>query len=75
LPSKHFLVEIDRPIGDVGRNSKMIDSWHALSYCCRKLSCNRGQPPISSLPPELRRRFTLGTFFFDLPCVEERQAI
>jgi hypothetical protein len=30
---------------------------------------------ITSLPPELRRRFTLGTFFFDLPCVEERQAI
>jgi hypothetical protein len=30
---------------------------------------------ITSLPPELRRRFTLGTFFFDLPSVEERQAI
>ncbi len=30
---------------------------------------------ITSLPPELRRRFTLGTFFFDLPCLEERQAI
>lgn len=30
---------------------------------------------ITSLPPELRRRFTLGTFFFDLPSVEERGAI
>ena len=30
---------------------------------------------ITSLPPELRRRFTLGTFFFDLPCAEEREAI
>src|SRR5829696_4154135 len=30
---------------------------------------------ITSLPPELRRRFTLGTFFFDLPSVEEREAI
>jgi hypothetical protein len=30
---------------------------------------------IASLPPELRRRFTLGTFFFDLPCAEEREAI
>jgi len=30
---------------------------------------------ITSLPPELRRRFTLGTFFFDLPCAEERDAI
>lgn len=30
---------------------------------------------IASLPPELRRRFTLGTFFFDLPSPEERDAI
>jgi SpoVK/Ycf46/Vps4 family AAA+-type ATPase len=30
---------------------------------------------ITSLPPELRRRFTLGTFFFDLPSVDERKAI
>ena len=30
---------------------------------------------IASLPPELRRRFTLGTFFFDLPEAEERDAI
>jgi hypothetical protein len=34
-------------------------------------TCNR----ISALPPELRRRFTLGTFFFDLPTEEERRAI
>jgi hypothetical protein len=30
---------------------------------------------IASLPPELRRRFTLGTFFFDLPSEEERETI
>ena len=30
---------------------------------------------ITSLPPELRRRFTLGTFFFDLPSAEERESI
>src|SRR5438093_6512732 len=30
---------------------------------------------ITSLPPELRRRFTLGTFFFDLPSGLEREAI
>jgi hypothetical protein len=30
---------------------------------------------IGTLPPELRRRFTLGTFFFDLPSPEERVAI
>lgn len=30
---------------------------------------------IGSLPPELRRRFKLGTFFFDLPTAEERALI
>jgi len=30
---------------------------------------------IANLPPELRRRFTAGTFFFDLPDEEERQVI
>ena len=30
---------------------------------------------ISSLPPELRRRFRFGTWFFDLPTLEERKAI
>lgn len=30
---------------------------------------------IGSLPPELRRRFKLGTFFFDLPSREEREGI
>ena len=30
---------------------------------------------LSKLPPELRRRFSLGTFFFDLPTAEERERI
>lgn len=30
---------------------------------------------ISVLPPELRRRFTVGTMFFDLPTETERQSI
>ena len=30
---------------------------------------------IASLPPELRRRFGFGTFFFDLPTHDERTAI
>jgi hypothetical protein len=30
---------------------------------------------IMSLPPELRRRFTPGTFFFDLPTSEQREAM
>lgn len=34
-------------------------------------TCNK----IGGLPPELRRRFTMGTFFFDLPDAEERKVI
>jgi len=34
-------------------------------------TCNK----IASLPPELRRRFTLGTFFVDLPTQDERNVI
>lgn len=34
-------------------------------------TCNK----IASLPPELRRRFTLGTFFVDLPTPAERAKI
>jgi hypothetical protein len=34
-------------------------------------TCNK----ITALPPELRRRFTLGTFYVDLPDAEERKAI
>jgi len=30
---------------------------------------------IDILPPELKRRFNLGTFFFDLPSAQERRAI
>jgi hypothetical protein len=34
-------------------------------------TCNK----LASMPPELRRRFYLGTFMFDLPTAEERQKI
>jgi hypothetical protein len=34
-------------------------------------TCNK----IGAIPPELQRRFTLGTFFFDLPSKDERTAI
>jgi hypothetical protein len=30
---------------------------------------------MSNLPPELRRRFSFGTFYFDLPTTEEREVI
>lgn len=35
------------------------------------VTCNK----IAALPPELRRRFTLGTFFVDLPDEEEQKTI
>ncbi len=35
------------------------------------MTCNK----IVDLPPELKRRFTSGTFFFDLPTKEERNII
>jgi hypothetical protein len=34
-------------------------------------TCNN----IKGLPPELRRRYIFGTFFFDLPSIEERKLI
>jgi len=36
-------------------------------------TCNKIEG--NALPPELKRRFTLGTFFFDLPTQGEREAI
>lgn len=35
------------------------------------MTCNKD----AALPPELKRRFTSGTFFFDLPSAEERDTI
>ena len=35
------------------------------------VTCNA----IGSLPPELQSRFSLGTYFFDLPTADEREAI
>jgi hypothetical protein len=35
------------------------------------MTCNKD----AALPPELKRRFTSGTFFFDLPTREERETI
>lgn len=34
-------------------------------------TCNK----LDALPPELRRRFTLGIWYFDLPTAQEREAI
>ena len=44
-----------------------ISGGHALVVA----TCNG----ISQLPPELRRRFKLGTFFFDLPDADERASL
>ena len=52
---------------------KAFQTFHAVSQGKSLLiaTCNR----LATLPPELRRRFTLGTFFIDLPDSEERAAI
>lgn len=61
-------------VGESGRNLrqalKVVDAvsqGHALVIA----TCNS----IAQLPPELRRRFTFGTFFFDLPTADERAVI
>lgn len=46
---------------------KAVAQGKGLFIC----TCNA----IAQLPPELRRRFTLGTFFVDLPSKEERALI
>lgn len=49
---------------------KVIDAVGGGRTLCIA-TCNK----ITSLPPELKRRFTYGTFFFDLPDAEERELI
>jgi len=61
-------------VGQTGQQTrgalKVIDSI-SQGKALFVATCNS----ISSLPPELRRRFTLGTFFFDLPSKDERKLI
>jgi hypothetical protein len=61
-------------VGESGRNlrnaNKVVDAV-AQGRVLVVATCNG----IASLPPELRRRFTRGTFFFDLPSDEERVLI
>jgi hypothetical protein len=61
-------------VGESGKNLrnalKVVDAVSNGRVLCIA-TCNS----IADLPPELRRRFTFGTFFFDLPTPEERKAI
>lgn len=61
-------------VGESGRNLrtalKVVDAV-ANGRVLVVATCNS----LGTLPPELRRRFTFGTFFFDLPTAEEREAI
>jgi hypothetical protein len=64
----------DQFVGNSNKNlRKALATIDAMSNGkpCVFATCNR----LDSLSPELRRRFTLGTFFFDLPTKEERSAI
>jgi hypothetical protein len=60
-------------VGQSGENIRnALKVVHAVSqdqvyYIC---TCNR----FDSLPPEMRRRFRSGTFFFDLPTKPEKEA-
>lgn len=61
-------------VGESGQNLRTaLHVVEAVTDCNPLViaTCNS----LSSLPPELRRRFTLGTFFFDLPDGEGRQLI
>ncbi|HEX5433519.1 MAG TPA: AAA family ATPase [Candidatus Angelobacter sp.] len=61
-------------IGESGRNLRQaLEVVRAISQGQTFFiaTCNK----IADLPPELRRRFKSGTFFFDLPTAEERAAI
>lgn len=61
-------------VGESGQNLRTaLHVVEAVTDCNPLViaTCNS----LSSLPPELRRRFTLGTFFFDLPDAEGRQLI
>lgn len=61
-------------VGESGRNLrgalKVVDAV-AQGRAIVLATCNS----LSTLPPELRRRFTFGTFFFDLPTALEREMI
>lgn len=56
--------------GNVKQALKIINSLSKGKPFCIA-TCNS----LSNLPPELRRRFTFGTWFFDLPTESERKAI
>jgi hypothetical protein len=61
-------------VGESGRNLRsalrVVDAV-AQNRALVVATCNS----LSTLPPELRRRFQFGTFFFDLPTADEREAI
>lgn len=61
-------------VGESGRNLrnalKVVDSV-SQGRALVVATCNS----LGTLPPELRRRFKFGTFFFDLPTAAERKTI
>lgn len=57
--------------GEQTRNALKIIEAVSQGRALFIATCNS----ITVLPPELRRRFTMGTFYFDLPAKEERKII
>ena len=70
----NFSAMKDSLVGNSDKNLraalKVVDAISGGKVLCIA-TCNS----ITSLPPELRRRFSFGTFFFDLPSREERATI
>jgi hypothetical protein len=66
-------------IGSSGTNlrtaQKTVDAISGGSAGTSRVLCIATCNSIHALPPELRRRFALGTFFFDAPTAEERPPI
>lgn len=62
---------VGQSIENLDAAQKMVDGIAGGGRVMIIGTCNR----FGSLPPELKRRFSLGTFFFDLPTAAERVGI
>lgn len=62
---------VGQSINQLDAAQKMVNGMAGGGKVMIVATCNR----FGSLPPELKRRFTLGTFFFDLPTGDERAGL
>lgn len=62
----------DKHVGTTGIQTRA--AFKTILAICKPLIVATSNK-LETLPPELRRRFKLGTYFFDLPTKEERLAV